>query len=587
MEFISSIHTLLREIEERGHYLEEREAIFQAILDNIPVAIIGTNEYGKISLFNREAELLTGYDAEDAFLKPISLIYWKGSYNKIKEELAINDKLETETLLMDKEGAKVPVHAMLVKISDENVMGFYTKSKKEKEEIYQSLLKNALFGIYILQEGKIVYINPIAEELLGYEEGELIGEHFTKIVHPDDVAIVKKRYMAREKGKKSPSKYEVKLLTKNGEVRHVEIMATPITYKGKPAVLGNAIDITERKIAEEALWQSEKKYRGVIENAVEGIYRATVDGEILEVNKAFLDIFGYDSFNEFKEDMPNALDIYLNPNDRKKFLNELTKKGVIKNYEISYRKKNGGMIIANESAWLIEKNGERIIEGIIHDITQRKKAEEEAEFYNSLLRHDLGNKNQIVLGYLELLQKYDLGEKERELLKKALEAVETSNELITKVRFLHQIEEEKIRSIDVDKVIKKVAQAYKEEAEKNGMEINYKKTGIKAMAGILFEEMIANIVENAVKHSGGSILKISASEEGDYCRISIEDDGKGIPDSMKENIFNKKFKGKESKGSGLGLYIVKKLVEKYGGRIEVSDGTKKGTRFDIYLPKKL
>ncbi|RLC67646.1 MAG: hypothetical protein DRI52_10600, partial [Chloroflexi bacterium] len=125
MEFISSIHTLLREIEERGHYLEEREAIFQAILDNIPVAIIGTNEYGKISLFNREAELLTGYDAEDAFLKPISLIYWKGSYNKIKEELAINDKLETETLLMDKEGAKVPVHAMLVKISDENVMGFY------------------------------------------------------------------------------------------------------------------------------------------------------------------------------------------------------------------------------------------------------------------------------------------------------------------------------------------------------------------------------------------------------------------------------------------------------------------------------
>jgi len=56
---------------------------------------------------------------------------------------------------------------------------------------------------------------------------------------------------------------------------------------------------------------------------------------------------------------------------------------------------------------------------------------------------------------------------------------------------------------------------------------------------------------------------------------------------MKGNIFNKKFKGKESKGSGLGLYIVKKLVEKYGGRIEVSDGTKKGTRFDIYLPKKL
>ena len=157
---------------------------------------------------------------------------------------------------------------------DAGTIGFYIESRKESEEIYHSLLKNALFGIYILQEGRIVYINPMAEQLLGYDEGELIGRPIEEIVHPDDVPIVKKRYIARERGKKAPPKYEIRVLTKNGEVRHVELMATPITYKGKPAILGNAIDITERKIAEEALWQSEEKYRGVIENSVEGIYRA-------------------------------------------------------------------------------------------------------------------------------------------------------------------------------------------------------------------------------------------------------------------------------------------------------------------------
>lgn len=584
MEFISSIRTLLQEIEERGHYLEERESLFRIILDNAPVAIIGTNRYEKISIFNREAEELTGYESSDILLKPFSLLHEKKDYRKIKERLIIDDRVEMETCLINREGNKIPIYAVILKAKDENIgtIGFYTKSRREREEIYHSLLKNALFGIYILQEGNIVYVNPIAEKLLGYDEGELVGKPITEIFHPDDISM-----MAREKKKKSPSKYEVRLVTKNGKIRHIELMATPITYKGKPAILGNAIDITERKRAEEALWQSEEKYRGVIENSVEGIYRTTIDGEFLEVNKAFLDIFGYDNFEEFKRIAPDALNMYVNPNDREKFLDELVKKGKVKNYELSYMKRDGEVIIVNESAWLIEENGKRIIEGIIHDITQRKKAEEEAEFYNSLLRHDLGNKNQVILGYLELLEKYDLGEKEKEILQKALEAVEAGNELINKVRFLHQIKEEKVRNIDVDKVIRKVVRAYKGEAEKNGMKIKYGKTDIKVRAGILFEEMISNIVENAINHSEGSLLKISTKDGEEFYCISIEDNGKGIPDDIKGNIFNKKFKGKGSKGSGLGLYIVKRLAEKYGGKVEVRDGSKGGTRFDIYLPKNL
>ncbi len=589
MEFISSIHALLKEIEERGHYLEERSSILQAVLDYVPVAIIGTDTDGKINIFSREAETLTGYELSDVSSKLISSFYWGKDYDKIQKRLYFNEKVEEEILLIDKEGNRLSLHAIIFKLSKENdAIGFYAKSRKEREEIYHSLLENALFGIYILQEGKIAYVNQIGEELLGYDEGELIGKSFTQIMHPNDTSIAKKRDIAWDKGKESPPKYEMKVLTKDGEVRHIELMATPITYKGKSAVLGNAVDITERRRAEEALWQSEEKYRGVIKNSVEGIYRVTIKGNFLEVNNAFLDIFGYSTFEELKKASKNVLDLYINSSDREKFLRKLKKKGLVKNHETFYKKRDGGIIIVNESAWLIEKSGKKIIEGIIHDITQRKKAEEEASFYNSLLRHDLGNKNQVILGYLELLQKYELEEKGEELLQKALGAVKTSNELIEKVYFMHQIEEEeKTRNIDVDKVIKKIVHTYREKAKRNRMEIRHKKSGLKAMAGALFEEMVVNVVENAINHSEGNILEIYAKENEDFCVISIEDNGKGIPESMKTNIFDKKFKGKGSKGSGLGLYIVKRLAEKYGGKVEVCNGAEKGTRFDIYLPKKV
>ena len=227
--------------------------------------------------------------------------------------------------------------------------------------------------------------------------------------------------------------------------------------------------------------------------------------------------------------------------DREKFLRKLKKKRAIKNYEVTYKKRDGEIIIVNESAWLIKKNGKKIIEGIIHDITQRKRAEEEVAFYNSILRHDLGNKNQVILGYLELLQKNELGKKEKELLLKALDAVKKSNELIVKVRFMHQMEnEEKIRSIDIDKTIKKVIRTDREKASINGMTLRYKKSEMKVRAGTFFEEMIVNIIENTINHSKGSTLTIYSKNVGDFCVISLEDDGVGISDSMKKTVFEKK-----------------------------------------------
>lgn len=137
----------------------------------------------------------------------------------------------------------------------------------------------------------------------------------------------------------------------------------------------------KRKTAE--LKESEEKYRTLVENAVEGIYRTTLDGKILEINPAVAEMFGY-SREEFME-IENVESTYKNPEGRKKFIEKLKKDGEIKDYEIEYIRKDGKTLIAKESARL----NDGIIEGIIHDVTEQKEYERKleaiAEISNSLI----------------------------------------------------------------------------------------------------------------------------------------------------------------------------------------------------------
>jgi len=415
------------------------------------------------------------------------------------------------------------------------------------------LIKNTPFGIYILQDDVIKYANNKMLGVLGYEEKDVVGRPLLDFIHPEDARIFKKGKTAMG----LHHHFEIRFVARKG-VRYAEVTSTPIMYMGEEAVLGTFIDTTERKIAEEALYMSERKYRQVVENAVEGIYRITIDGEFLEVNNSFLNMFGYSSLEEISEEIENAWNLYPRENEVKKFLQTVRKSGKVRNYEMEGRRKDGKIIVTTQSAVFVREEGDGVIEGIIQDITARKKAEEEAEFYNSLLRHDLGNKNQIILGYIE------------------------------KIRYLHQASEETgVKIINLEKIVKKVVDGYVIEAEKNGITIKCECNGkIRVKAGMLVEEVIANLLENSIKHSHATEIKIYPMKGDGEAGICIEDNGVGIPDDMKEEIFKKKIKGRESKGSGLGLYLVKKIVEKYGGRVEVEDGDEGGTKFLIYFKKR-
>jgi len=326
--------------------------------------------------------------------------------------------------------------------------------------------------------------------------------------------------------------------------------------------------------------KSEKRYRSVIENAIEGIYLSTVEGEIMEANHSLVKFFGYESREELEK--AGIFKTYKNPSEREEFIKRILRDGEVKNYEIEYRRKDGTLVVGNEFATLVD--GGRFIEGIIHNITELRKAQREAEFYDSLLRHDMWNKSQVVMGYLELLSDTGLSVEQKNLLERAKLAIRVNMELMVGMKKLHLLEKnQETEEIDVDEMIGDITNQLLYEAERRGISIYFVPSNIKLESMALVKEVFYNIILNAIIHSECKNISIRAERENEFCKITVEDDGIGIDPEIKKDIFRGMVKG--GRGNGMGLYLSAKIVEMGEGRIEIRSRRRGGgTAFDVYLP---
>jgi PAS domain S-box-containing protein len=137
------------------------------------------------------------------------------------------------------------------------------KVLQESESKYKTLTENSLTGIFIHQKGKFIFVNDKFAEMHGYKPGELLRKSHLLLVHPDEKKTLKEFALKRLEGKSVPQQYEVRRITKQGKAIWCKMMATLIQYKGKPAIMGNVIDITERKLAEVAIKESEEQLRNL------------------------------------------------------------------------------------------------------------------------------------------------------------------------------------------------------------------------------------------------------------------------------------------------------------------------------------
>lgn len=256
---------------------------------------------------------------------------------------------------------------------------------RESEEKYRSLFESSPEAITIVGlDGTVLDCNTAAVQLSGLAKEHIIGRQFTELglLREHDIPHLMELFHSEVDGERVDST-ETELHI-GGETKHIEVFPALLRRDGKAYAIQIIIrDITERKRAEEALQKSEEKYRTLIQDAVEGIYRTTIQGDILETNPALAHMLGYRK-EEFEK--LNATEIYRDPKIRERFVKKLQKYGTVKNFEVEYVGKNGNITAGRESARLTEGD---IIEGIVHDVTEAKAYEKRlkaiAEISNSLI----------------------------------------------------------------------------------------------------------------------------------------------------------------------------------------------------------
>ena len=123
------------------------------------------------------------------------------------------------------------------------------------------MVENADEAILVIQDDRVKFANPKSEEISGYSAQEQMDRHFLDFMHPDDRTMVQNNYLRRVKGQRSPSRYDIRFVHKNGEIRFLGLNIKSITWEDRPASLVFAMDITKSKEAQDLLRESQERYR--------------------------------------------------------------------------------------------------------------------------------------------------------------------------------------------------------------------------------------------------------------------------------------------------------------------------------------
>jgi len=204
---------------------------------------------------------------------------------------------------------------------------------------------------------------------------------------------------------------------------------------------------------------------------------------------------------------------------------------------------------------------------------------------HSMLRHDLKNKLQVAVGYLQLLSDTEMNEQQKQFVEKALNSLKESDQLISEVRNIRSIWDREGYGINLSKILSEVVEEYRPLAERKDIVIEVKGSDGKVIGSEMYKNLFSNLIDNSIKHSDCSKIIIRVNEGEQRVIVTVEDDGRGIPEGIKENLFEFGIKMGDNAGTGLGLSFVKEVVERYDGSIDIKESDLGGARFDIKFVK--
>lgn len=481
---------------------------------------------------------------------------------------------------------------------------------QNSEANYRALADRSIQGILIVQDYRIVYANKAFAQISGYSIKELLSlpsRGIKNLVHPDDQKFVWDNWQKRLSGEKVPPHYEYRGVKKDGKVVWLEMFASRVMHDEKPAVQGSIIETTKRKKTEEALRESEQKYRSLIENSPDGIFIASKSGNFLSVNKAISEKLGYSEKEITSMNFEDIMTKEYREFFRKRIVRILKGETSAEPGEYKIKAKNGKEYIVEVSSVPCIREGKNIgFQGLVRDITRRRKLKEELLRIQKLeslgtlaggIAHDFNNiLTGILAGVSIVKMQMDPQSKMYDVLKDTekacMRASELTQQLLTFSKGGIPIKE----FLNVKQLIEDSAKfALRGSKHECKVSIPTDLWTVNADKGQM-SQVIQNLVINASQatpESGVIVVKAEnvyidnksslPLKEGKYIKVSVEDYGIGISSEHINKIFDPYFTTKQ-KGSGLGLSVCYSIIKNHNGYISANSELDVGATFTFYLP---
>jgi PAS domain S-box-containing protein len=400
------------------------------------------------------------------------------------------------------------------------------KLQTSEKELYRTLTESLPIGVYIVQEGKLVFVNPQFQKDMGFTEDKLLGTSSLNTVHPDDRQLVREEAVKRLKGQVS-SPYEFRTITRDGKTRVVMETMASIQYKGERAALGSHMDITERKRADQELKEKNEQLDTQNEEL-----RATEE----ELRSA-------------KEQLEERV------KERTAEL-EATNKELIEAQE---------QLVRSEKLAAIGQ----LAGGVGHELRNPLGAIKNAVYYvrEKVAKNELGQKEPRVLEFLDIVD----------------DEINASNKIITDLLGFSRVGKPSVSPTSIAKVIEdalsyvpipeNIELIKKLDTELPQVEVDSDQ----------IRQVLVNLVTNATQAMPeGGKLKLTARQKESFLEVKVSDTGNGISGDTIGKIFDPLFTTK-AKGIGLGLAVCRTIIERHQGQIEAESEVGKGTTFTVKL----
>jgi PAS domain S-box-containing protein len=604
--------TNIEDITERKE--AEKQIRYQAMLvENVHDAIISTDIDFNIISWNKVAEDIYGWKESEIKGKKvpelIPIQYLNDEEETVIKEFFNNGNWRGNVIQYHRDGSPLYIDSSvsLIKDLNGNQIGAVAINRdisehKEYEKLVEDLAKFPSENpnpVLRVDNEKILYSNEAGKKLFNLSEGSSIPN----MLHGSVILSI---------GKNIRNSIEVEI-----NKRIYSFSITPIQEEGYTNIYGR--DITEQKVSEEALKTIKEFTDNVLDTSIDTIFVFEPEtGRAIRWNEAFREVSGYtnDEIASMK-----APDSYYSEEDLIKAAEAIEKalNTGVTTVEMSLITKDG-LTIPFEYTGKIFKSldGDLLIVAVGRDITERKIAEQElkesekkyrdaynhANFYKELIAHDVNNILQSIHSSVELYklskEKPEMFKEKKDFLSSITENVFRGSKIASNVIKLSELEETKIpldlvdintNLMDAIVFTHKIYQSRHLDINVEGLEeVHY------VMANDLILDLFQNALMNAVKHNINSVIEIKTRiseiqlENIKYCKIEFIDNGVGIPDDKKELIFQRRLiNERTTRGMGIGLSLVKQIVDSYNGKIWVEDKVKgdysKGSNFVILIQK--